>query len=66
MYLRVVISSFGRSGFIFQQYVRSMVHIKFIEAKSDGKVVNVDAPIGKSVLDVALDHNIDIEGACGG
>jgi len=33
---------------------------------STGDRIKVAAPIGKSVLDVALDNNVDIEGACGG
>lgn len=41
------------------------IKMQFIEAKSGDKI-EVDAVIGKSVLDVALVHDIDIEGACGG
>eukprot|EP01041_Mallomonas_annulata_P011985 gene11985-25104_t len=41
------------------------VKISFMEGRKGDKIT-VDAPLGKSVLDVALDHNIDIEGACGG
>ena len=44
---------------------QSTVNIYFKEGK-DGDKILVRAPIGKSVLDAALDHNIDIEGACGG
>eukprot|EP01035_Chromulina_nebulosa_P027178 gene27178-35698_t len=44
-----------------------MVHIQFIEGKDPDNIIDIDdAPIGKTVLDVALDNNIDIEGACGG
>ena len=50
---------------IFQLSNRK-VHIQFIEAKDPNFIIDIDAPIGKTVLDVALDHNIDIEGACGG
>lgn len=64
-YRNNVIAFVGRSRFLLQN-VRLMVQIKFVEAKSDGKIVMVDAPLGKSVLDVAIDYNIDIEGACGG
>lgn len=32
----------------------------------DGKRVEVDAPIGLSVLEIAHKHGIDIEGACEG
>eukprot|EP00981_Chlorochromonas_danica_P014483 scaffold8015_cov165-Ochromonas_danica.AAC.41 len=41
------------------------VKITFVEEANDN-VVEVDATIGKSVLDVAVEHDIDIEGACGG
>ena len=43
----------------------STVKIVFYEAANDNRV-EVDAPIGRTVLDVAIDYNIDIEGACGG
>ena len=43
----------------------STVKIFFYEAANDNRV-EVDAPIGRTVLDVAIDYNIDIEGACGG
>ena len=54
-----------RERCIFQLSKR-MVNIKFIEGKDPDNIIEVYAPIGKTVLDVALDHNIDIEGACGG
>jgi len=41
------------------------IKMQFVEAKS-GDTIEVDAVIGKSVLDAALAHDIDIEGACGG
>jgi 2Fe-2S ferredoxin len=41
------------------------VKFRFFEEANDLRV-EVDAPIGKKVLDVALENNIDIEGACGG
>lgn len=37
----------------------------FIEGKSGNKV-RVEGELGKTVLDVAVAHDIDIEGACGG
>eukprot|EP01035_Chromulina_nebulosa_P020917 gene20917-27112_t len=40
--------------------------IKEVEAKDPTVSILVDAELGKTVLDVAIDHNIDIEGACGG
>ncbi len=41
------------------------VKITFFESKKGDKI-EVDAEVGKSVLDAALKHQIDIEGACGG
>jgi 2Fe-2S ferredoxin len=41
------------------------VKLRFFE-EANNLHIEVDAPIGKSVLDVALDNNVDIEGACGG
>jgi 2Fe-2S ferredoxin len=41
------------------------VKIVFYEAANQNKV-EVDALVGRTVLDVAIEHNIDIEGACGG
>mmetsp|Transcript_3733 Transcript_3733/g.3869 ORF Transcript_3733/g.3869 Transcript_3733/m.3869 type:complete len:145 (-) Transcript_3733:121-555(-) len=37
----------------------------FIEGKTADRI-EVDAEVGKSILDCALDHDVDIEGACGG
>ena len=42
------------------------VKFKFIEEKDPSIVINVEGSVGESILDVALKHNIDIEGACGG
>ncbi len=51
---------------IFQSFSR-MVHIQFVEGKDPDNIIDIyDAPKGKTLLDVALDYNIDIEGACGG
>jgi ferredoxin len=41
------------------------VKFTFFEEGS-GNHVEVTAPLGKTLLDVALENNIDIEGACGG
>jgi ferredoxin len=41
------------------------VPITFVEGEG-GEEIEVLAPVGKNVLDVALDFDIDIEGACGG
>lgn len=43
----------------------STVKIRFYEEAMDN-LVEVDAEIGKRVLDIALENDIDIEGACGG
>lgn len=54
------------STFLFSSIrTNATVKIRFYEEGSDS-LVEVDAPVGKRVLDVALDNNIDIEGACGG
>lgn len=42
-----------------------MIHFYFQENKS-GDLIKVKGEVGKSVLDVALEYNVDIEGACGG
>lgn len=42
-----------------------MPHIHFIQI--DGSTKTIDAPVGLSVMEVAVKHNMDkIEGACGG
>ena len=43
----------------------SKVNIVFVEAKNGDRII-ASGEVGKRVLDVALDHNVDIEGACGG
>jgi len=64
------VSRTGRAQ-MHNKYVRFIgsaketVPITFIEGEG-GERIEVDAPVGKSVLDVALDFDIDIEGACGG
>lgn len=47
------------------QITRSCVNMTFIEEANKNNVA-VEAKIGKSVLDIAIENNIDIEGACGG
>jgi ferredoxin, 2Fe-2S len=39
---------------------------KMIFVERDGTRLEVDAPVGRSVLEVARRHDIDIEGACDG
>jgi 2Fe-2S ferredoxin len=41
-----------------------MPKITFIE--KDGKALEVDAPLGLSVMEISHKHGVDIEGACGG
>jgi ferredoxin-2, mitochondrial len=40
------------------------VQITYIDSLGNEKTVN--APIGKNLLDIAHDNNIELEGACGG
>jgi ferredoxin len=40
------------------------VPITYVEA--DGTEKTVDAPIGKNLLEIAHDNNVELEGACGG
>ena len=44
---------------------KPQVKFRFLEEKS-GDTIEVKGEVGKSVLDVAIEYNIDIEGACGG
>lgn len=44
---------------------RSFAKLTFIEEANQNQVA-VDAKEGKTVLDIAIENNIDIEGACGG
>ena len=39
---------------------------KIVFEISDTEEIEVDAPIGLSILEIAHKNNIDIEGACGG
>jgi 2Fe-2S ferredoxin len=39
---------------------------KMIFVQPDGKRLEVDAPVGLSVLEIAHKHGVDIEGACEG
>jgi 2Fe-2S ferredoxin len=56
-----VTKAFTTSAPLFTETVK----FRFFEESNDLRV-EVEAPIGKKVLDVALENNIDIEGACGG
>lgn len=50
------------SGREFHSSSHRTVKISFKE-ESSGDVVEMDAEEGKTVLDIAMDHKIDIEGA---
>ena len=39
---------------------------KMVFIKSDGARVEVDAPVGLSILEIAHRNNLDLEGACEG
>ena len=41
-----------------------MPKIKFVQ--TDGQTIEVEAPIGLSILEIAHRNNIDLEGACEG
>lgn len=41
-----------------------MPKMTFIE--KDGSALEVDAPLGLSVMEISHKHGVDIEGACGG
>mmetsp|Transcript_11836 Transcript_11836/g.12206 ORF Transcript_11836/g.12206 Transcript_11836/m.12206 type:complete len:138 (-) Transcript_11836:70-483(-) len=43
----------------------SVISFNFYEERT-GDTIKVKAEIGKKVLDIALENNVDIEGACGG
>lgn len=45
----------------FHSSANCAVKISFKEELS-GETIEIDAEEGKSVLDIAMDHNIDIEG----
>lgn len=50
---------------ILKRSCQQSVKFTFIEAKTGDRIA-VACQTGKSVLDAALDANVDIEGACGG
>ena len=43
-----------------------IVNFKFVEEKNPNVQILVNGEVGTRVLDVAIRHNVDIEGACGG
>ncbi len=48
-----------------KQRFLSTIPFSFKEAKS-GDVIEVQGVIGKSIMETAIENNVDIEGACGG
>lgn len=62
----IYVKKFPIHALHFRRFSTDTVEFSFIEQKHDKVKIKVSGTIGKTVLDVALDHNIDIEGACGG
>ncbi|GBG34372.1 Adrenodoxin-like, mitochondrial [Hondaea fermentalgiana] len=46
--------------------VRDMSTVKIVFMDAEGATETVDAEIGDSILDIAHEHDIEMEGACGG
>jgi ferredoxin len=46
--------------------VRSLSTVKITYIEADGTEKVVDAEVGKNLMEVAHDHNVELEGACGG
>ena len=46
------------------QHFRSVVTFSFVEP--DGEKVEIETEEGENLLDIAHDHDIEMEGACGG
>lgn len=64
--VRLSHTSAGRGVFVVSaRQFSEDVKFRFYE-ESSGQLVEVIGQEGKTVLDVALTHNVDIEGACGG
>lgn len=53
-----------------QSVLRNVVRLKTVKItffeESNNNMVEVQGELGKTVLDVAIANNVDIEGACGG
>ncbi len=61
------IPSFFMKRMKFHHLYRSMNTIPFqCKEEKSGKIISVDGKIGKSLLDISIEYNVDIEGACGG
>jgi hypothetical protein len=63
MWTKTLLASYRSSPFEYQQYRYQIRGIKiiFIE-EAENRRIECEAPIGKTVLDVALDNDVDIEG----
>ena len=48
-----------------RRFADATVPLAFVDSR-DGQTIQVEAEVGKTVLEAALDHDVDIEAACGG
>ena len=48
-----------------RRFADAAVPLTFVDSR-DGQTIEVEAEVGKTVLEAALDHDVDIEAACGG
>jgi len=48
-----------------RSFADDIIPIAFVDSR-DGQTYAVEAAVGKTVLDAALDNEVDIEAACGG
>ena len=48
-----------------RHFADDIIPIAFVDSR-DGQTYAIEAEVGKTVLDAALDHDVDIEAACGG
>ena len=48
-----------------RHFADDIIPIAFVDSR-DGQTYAVEAAVGKTVLDAALDNEVDIEAACGG
>jgi len=48
-----------------RRFADATVPVTFVDSR-DGQTIEVEAEVGKTVLEAALDHDVDIEAACGG
>ena len=48
-----------------RRFADAAVPLTFVDSR-DGQTIEFEAEVGKTVLEAALDHDVDIEAACGG